>query len=53
MKAKFYERLMTAAMIGCVVFASGALVLPTVICAACVYGCNCKLESYGRMKKAA
>jgi hypothetical protein len=48
MKAKFYERLMTAAMIGCFVFASGELVLPTVICAACVYGCNRKLESYGK-----
>jgi hypothetical protein len=51
MKAKFYERLMTAAMIGCVVFASGVTFTTlgiSVCCAAVAAMCSKKLESYGK-----
>ena len=49
MKAKFYERLMTAAMIGCVVFASGVTFITlgmSIGCAAVAALCSRKLESY-------
>ena len=44
---RLVERLLVASVVATVVCACGELVLPTVICAACAYGCNRKLESYG------